>query len=208
MTSIVNDINLCIGDTVTVGPNQYTDSGNYIDTLVSLSGCDSLVYTNITVIELNVVINNAGIAIEAVCTGGLAPYFFNWNTSESSQIIFPQTNGLYWVFVVTDQYGCSSDTAFFEVEFVPNSISESVTELNIYPNPTNGKVTISFASDYGRDYNIRIINILGDQLFIDELNTFVGEYKQTVNLASYPKGIYFLEIETDVGVINKKLILQ
>jgi len=37
---------------------------------------------------------------------------------------------------------------------------------------------------------------------------FFGEYTKQINLKDYPKAIYFLEIETDDGVINKKLILQ
>jgi len=40
------------------------------------------------------------------------------------------------------------------------------------------------------------------------LNEFVGEYTKQVNLSTYTKGVYFLEITTDNGVINKKLILQ
>jgi gliding motility-associated-like protein len=43
----------CQGGSVTVGPNTYTASGNYTDTLHSaaVSGCDSIVYTNVTVLQ-------------------------------------------------------------------------------------------------------------------------------------------------------------
>ncbi|MBG66019.1 MAG: hypothetical protein CMP73_05115, partial [Flavobacteriales bacterium] len=37
---------------------------------------------------------------------------------------------------------------------------------------------------------------------------FVGEYVKVIDLNNYSKGIYFLEIETNQGVINKKLVLQ
>ena len=40
------------------------------------------------------------------------------------------------------------------------------------------------------------------------MQQFVGEYVKSVYLNNYSKGIYFLEIETDLGIINKKLILQ
>jgi len=42
----------------------------------------------------------------------------------------------------------------------------------------------------------------------EELQQFVGEYVKSINLNEYNRGIYFLEIETNTGVINKKLILQ
>ena len=37
---------------------------------------------------------------------------------------------------------------------------------------------------------------------------FIGEYTKQISLTNYDKGIYFLEIETNDGVVNKKLILQ
>ena len=40
---------ICQGDSISVGSNIYTTSGLYIDTMMSASGCDSLVYTNLTV---------------------------------------------------------------------------------------------------------------------------------------------------------------
>ena len=43
---------------------------------------------------------------------------------------------------------------------------------------------------------------------VEELQQFVGEYVKQVDLNTYSKGIYFLEIETQQGVINKKLTLQ
>ncbi|MBT5354814.1 MAG: T9SS type A sorting domain-containing protein, partial [Flavobacteriales bacterium] len=33
-------------------------------------------------------------------------------------------------------------------------------------------------------------------------------YTKQVDLSTYTQGVYFLEITTDNGVINKKLILQ
>ena len=37
---------------------------------------------------------------------------------------------------------------------------------------------------------------------------FIGEYTKQIDLTNNAKGIYFLEIETNDGVINKKLMLQ
>jgi hypothetical protein len=42
----------------------------------------------------------------------------------------------------------------------------------------------------------------------DDLQQFIGEYTKQINLHENAKGIYFLEIETNDGVVNKKLILQ
>ena len=42
----------------------------------------------------------------------------------------------------------------------------------------------------------------------EEHQQFIGQYTKQIDLSKHAKGIYFLEIETDKGVINKKLILQ
>jgi Leucine-rich repeat (LRR) protein len=42
---------ICNGDSIVVGSNIYTSSGNYTDTLSSLNGCDTIMYTNINVIQ-------------------------------------------------------------------------------------------------------------------------------------------------------------
>jgi hypothetical protein len=42
----------------------------------------------------------------------------------------------------------------------------------------------------------------------DDLQQFIGEYTKQITLNENAKGIYFLEIESNGGVNNKKLILQ
>ena len=48
---------------------------------------------------------------------------------------------------------------------------------------------------------------MGEEVISEYLQQFVGEYVKVIDLNNYSKGIYFLEIETNQGVINKKLIL-
>jgi len=49
-------------------------------------------------------------------------------------------------------------------------------------------------------YSLKIIN--------EDLQQFIGEYTKQIDLSNNAKGIYFLEITTNNGVVNKKLILQ
>ena len=53
-----------------------------------------------------------------------------------------------------------------------------------------------------------MLNTVGEDIVSEDLQKFVGEYVKSIDLNNYSKGIYFLEIETNNGVINKKLILQ
>ena len=59
-----------------------------------------------------------------------------------------------------------------------------------------------------QDLKVRVLNVIGEELISENLQQFIGEYTKQINLQDNAKGIYFLEIETNDGVINKKLILQ
>jgi len=84
----------------------------------------------------------------------------------------------------------------------------AITNLEVYPNPSRDIFNITFLSEKKQDIEIRIFNVIGENIFIESKQQFIGQYTKQIMLGKYPKAIYFLEIETDDGVINKKLILQ
>ena len=83
-----------------------------------------------------------------------------------------------------------------------------INNLEIYPNPTRDIFNIGFTSDYKQSIEIRVVNLVGEIIFTENLDNFVGEYTNTFYLEEYPKGVYLLELDTDNGTVNKKLILQ
>ena len=84
----------------------------------------------------------------------------------------------------------------------------NIDEITIYPNPSQDVFNVEFNSLVSQDLELRIINVIGEVVYTVSLNEFVGEYTKQVNLSTYKSGVYFLEINTDNGLINKKLILQ
>jgi hypothetical protein len=94
----------------------------------------------------------------------------------------------------------------------PNAIriegGSAINNLDVYPNPSRDIFNVSFTSEDAQDLEIRIINVIGEVIISEDLQQFIGEYTKQVDLATYTKGVYFLEITTNNGVVNKKLILQ
>ena len=84
----------------------------------------------------------------------------------------------------------------------------TIFNLAIYPNPSRDVFNVTFTSETIQDLKIRILNLIGEELINENLQQFIGEYTKQIDLSNNAKGIYFLEIETNDGVINKKLILQ
>ena len=85
---------------------------------------------------------------------------------------------------------------------------ESIKNLDLYPNPSRDIFNISFTSESVQNLKVGISNLIGEVVYTEDLQQFVGEYTKVIDLATYTKGVYFLEITTDNGVVNKKLILQ
>ena len=89
-----------------------------------------------------------------------------------------------------------------------DSENSSIENLTVYPNPSRGIFNVSFVSDEVQNIEISITNVVGEKIYTADLEQFVGQFTKEVSLATYPKGVYFLQITTDKGVINKKLALQ
>jgi len=84
----------------------------------------------------------------------------------------------------------------------------SIANLAIYPNPSRDIFNVTFTSEDVQDLKLRILNVVGEELINENLEQFIGEYTKQIDLTNNAKGIYFLEISTNNGVVNKKLILQ
>jgi hypothetical protein len=55
---------------------------------------------------------------------------------------------------------------------------------------------------------VKVVNMIGEEIFTEELVEFVGHYTQVVDINTQAKGVYFLEIITSSHFYVEKLILQ
>ncbi|MFL2573969.1 MAG: T9SS type A sorting domain-containing protein, partial [Flavobacteriales bacterium] len=83
-----------------------------------------------------------------------------------------------------------------------------INNLDVYPNPTRDIFNVSFVSEEIQTLSIRVLNIVGEVIYEEYLEEFVGEYTKQISLLDYSRGVYFLEINDTKGTINKKIILQ
>jgi len=206
---IVNNQTICQGDIYVIGNNNYSAPGSYFDNLTTPLGCDSTINTNLTVVpntDAEIVWSASQLVSNVL--GGFSPYFYLWSTGETTSSITPLTSGTFWL-LVTDAYNCTSDTVYFLVDDV-NAIheNETITGISIFPNPTEGLVTISFESIGNSDFKISILNVLSEVIFEEKLMQFSGFYQKKVNLDKFAKSVYLIRIETSESTINKKLILR
>jgi hypothetical protein len=85
-----------------------------------------------------------------------------------------------------------------------NEITYSGNSLDIYPNPTNGIISIVLNAPFMASdvQSISVYNIMGQTLF----HTF--SYTQNIDTRKWPKGSYLVKIQLAGEQINRKLIVQ
>ena len=203
-TSTTNDI-AC--DSYTWNGQTYTTSGTYSWTGSNAAGCDSTATLNLTVSVIGTVFQ-VGLDLEVSVVGGNTPYSYQWNTGETTQSITPAVDGDYWV-IVEDVNACISDTFYYNVNWVSTGIYNiELAGFSVYPNPSNDVFNIVFSSNTKQDIDIRIHNIIGEEIFSETLTDFSGDYNTAVDMTAYPNAIYILQINTKDGMLNRKLVLE
>jgi len=77
--------------------------------------------------------------------------------------------------------------------------TEPLSALVAYPNPTNGKATISFTSDRTAKYSMKVVDMIGKVLINETLSVVEGYNMKEINLENMSKGIYMISVQTEEG---------
>jgi hypothetical protein len=80
--------------------------------------------------------------------------------------------------------------------------------LQIYPNPNNGEFTVQINSLNNGLYELSVVDLVGKELYKEEINCNAGSNIQKLNLQQLEKGIYLVHIRKGEGTITKKLFIK
>ncbi|PCJ89503.1 MAG: hypothetical protein COA57_01875 [Flavobacteriales bacterium] len=80
-------------------------------------------------------------------------------------------------------------------------------EFSVFPNPNEGKFELRIAN-YElqlKKAELKIFTLLGEPVYHQHISMSAN---QLIDLSSHPKGVYFAVLQTEKGVISKKIVLQ
>jgi len=89
--------------------------------------------------------------------------------------------------------------------FAVNQPAAGNLQVNVYPNPSNGKFNVQMPESSNVPVAIQVYNIYGE--CIHQPST-INHQPLTIDISSHPRGIYFIKVSTGQGVATKKIILQ
>ena len=190
-----------------------TISSVYVVTVYDAGGCaDSdtvLVDVNNPSVNLGVdtsLLPSQSIVLDA--GSGFASYL--WSNNATTQTITVDTSGIgigsfTYSVTVTDNISCMA-TDSIEITFVNTGINDITTSinLNVFPNPTSGSLVIK-VDELKTSMGFLIINNFGQQLISP---TLITEKTTSLNLSSFPKGIYYIRFISKDFTRTEKIILE
>jgi hypothetical protein len=106
------------------------------------------------------------------------------------------TRMLAWYNLIKTQL---TTTALANETFLENQFS-------IYPNPNKGSFTIEF-KELANSFSVEVYDVTGKTIFENNYDQSANP-SQMINLDNVNRGIYFINVKSDKGLVTKKLVIE
>jgi large repetitive protein len=199
-TSVLTAINLCAGPNIAF----ITDAVGCTSTFTFIITEPTPIVTTIFMGSNPSSFGSCDGTINGAANGGTPGYTYEWincSTGLSTGITSaPPASGFCagtYAFIATDANGCS-DTSGCLTLTNPTSIVDNTNafEFNVYPNPTNGIITVSLEGNQDACM-LLLTNVLGKTI-----GTYSIRNKLTIdmNASQLSEGVYFITITGENGI--------
>ena len=132
---------------------------------------------------------------------GYASYL--WSNGQTTPVITASASGQYTV-TVTNARGCSKTTESVSVS-VGMEENQALTALKMMPNPTNGRVNLSFELTNNEEVTVSVYDLTGKKVSSQQQPLLAGKHTLNINMASESAGIYFVNISTSKAQTSLRL---
>ncbi len=112
---------------------------------------------------------------------------------------------LFWTTDAANNYqGWSFDYTVGGVGIEENALDNYA----IYPNPAREDLKVIFTLEKANNVEVSLIDINGQKVFYENMNSLNGTYSKSINVESLPAGVYILNITSNKGNFTRKIIVQ
>ncbi|MBT5273443.1 MAG: T9SS type A sorting domain-containing protein, partial [Flavobacteriales bacterium] len=209
--STYNEVNICIGDSVTVGGNVYDTPGQYLDNFTANNSCDSVVFTVLDFYQSPPLFIQTSPDPPEICIGetvfleGSAGFSYYWwdNGSTGNSLLVVPLEDTWYLLSAKDSNDCvvKEDIWVFVDSCITgiNDLSH-INEIQLYPNPASEQLTIDFTA---KATTLKVYNMLGELL--SEKKILEGQYKVDIDVKDWKSAIYSVQLCYKDRVIANKV---
>ncbi len=178
-------------------------AGVYAVTVLDANGC-SATATNLTVGQANAIVltltttdetgpaANDGTAT-ATSTGGTGLITYTWSNSATGSNLTNLTPGNYSV-TATDASGCSATASGTVSSFTGINNVGLVVSLNMFPNPSEGKINMSLTLVQPEAVTVEWYNAIGERVLGASFDSALS-VNHTFDLSNMAAGVYYARIQ-------------
>lgn len=116
-------------------------------------------------------------------------------------------NGSYDITLIASSNGCGADTFTVELELsVGIGSIDGVDMIQLYPNPTQGDVMLTFNSLTSQSFEVRITDETGRLIQVENVNNYMGKFSKVYDLGELARGVYMFSVSSEKGAINFRVV--
>lgn len=196
----------CGSYTVPSGDETYNSSGVYMDTVLNSNGCDSVLTITLTITNLDTNVSQNSVLLSANDSTASSYQWLDCNngfamiTGATSKSYTATSNGSYAV--ILNKNNCSDTSACKTVNDVSLAKAISLTQAQLFPNPTNGSFTLNLGTPL-HHFHIRVKTLNGQTLS----QQYVDKGQQVPLKLNQPAGLYLLEVVKDNQTLHTLKLL-
>lgn len=142
----------------------------------------------------------------ASASGGNPPYQYSWsNGANGSSTISNLVTGSYSV-TVYDASQCPATSSVFVNIASSVDLMDGVSKFDLFPNPTNGNITLWVDFDQSADVTMQLFDITG-KLLVEK--GFSGDQiRHVIELSGFPSAVYIVAVKGGKYNLHKRVIKQ
>lgn len=125
-------------------------------------------------------------------------YFF-----ADQQALTLNSSILFYRLQMIDKDGSSKFSSIASVH-----LNGTISTFHIMPNPVQNQLIVDFAGNGASKLNVKITNSVGQVLYSQSIIPGAISYRHIINVSSFPKGTYYLQLITDKGINSGKFVKE
>ena len=204
--------------------NYLTPAQTSTITLVSVTdnnSCTSTVNLDVDMTVLPIPVVDIG-ADSTLCSNfgetvtldaGNAGATYLWSDNSTSQTLTVNSSGMtpgvYNYSVTVSNGACEvSDEVQITVDVCGgiSSVNADMMKISMYPNPTKGMITISV--DGADNFVLSIYDATGKEIINNSVFANETEFVKTLDLTTWPKGMYLVKVSSNNTIKTQTIVLQ
>ena len=135
--------------------------------------------------------------------------FGDGNTSNQQNPSHTYNNdSTYLVTLVVQNYCGDFSVYTFNVITVGIDDLNNNSVITVSPNPSSGEFVLNLANYKSDNVSVAVFNQIGKAVYNESLNREQQSSNYTLNLTGKAKGVYFLRVSSDKGIVTKRIIIK